>query len=80
MRGISVTRTGSMRSVSLFAAAITIAFGLAGCGTVDNALFGSGQDTEAATAPAPQPGGMPGTLPGSDGGMGAAPASYQQRR
>jgi hypothetical protein len=62
-----------MRSASLFAAAITIALGLAGCGTVDNALFGS-DDGSQATAPAVQPGTMPGTLPGSGGTMAATPA------
>ncbi len=68
MRGLSATRTGSKRSLALFAAVITISLGLAGCGTVDDALFGA-ETTEA--APPPQPQGLPGTLSDSDG---SAPA------
>ena len=64
MRGLTVSRTGSMRSLALFAAALTIGFGLTGCGTVDNALFGS-DDTMQAPPPAPET--LPGTLPSSAG-------------
>lgn len=63
MRGHTVVRTGSRRSLVIFAAALTIGFGLAGCASVDNALFGS---EDAGEAPSPDSmGGLPGTLPSS---------------
>ena len=69
MRGITVARTGSRRSLVIFAAALTIGFGLAGCASIDNALFGS---DEASEAPPPESmGGLPGTLP-SSGSSGPA--------
>lgn len=81
MRGISVTRTGSIRSLALLAAALTIGFGLAGCASVDDALFGGdmlggdfllgGDDTGTQPQAQPQPSGLPGTLP-STGQGGAA--------
>ena len=76
MWGISVTRAGSRRSLAMMAAALTIGFGLAGCGTVDDALFGAdsalfGSDQGSAQSqPSDQsqtatPGTLPGTLPGA---------------
>ncbi len=81
MWGISVTRAGSRRSLAMMAAALTIGFGLAGCGTIDDALFGAdsalfgssdqgaAQNQSAATAPGTLPGTTPGTM------SGAAPAA-----
>lgn len=62
MRGHTVARSGSKPSLVIFAAALAIGFGLAGCASVDNALFGSGETSE---APASQSGALPGTLPSS---------------
>ena len=72
MTGLSVTRAGSARSLVLAAAAMAFSLGLAGCGTVDNMLFG-GEETGAPQAQTEsQPGTMPGTFPGS---APAAPVS-----
>ena len=65
MRAYSLTRTGSTRSLALFAAALTVGFGLAGCASVDDMLFGSAPPMES-EAPSPSSG-TPGTLPSSGG-------------
>lgn len=64
MRGHTVARTGSRRSLAIFAAALAIGFGLAGCASVDDALFGQLEPSEA-PPPAQTTGGLPGTLPSS---------------
>lgn len=73
MRGISAMRMGSMRSLAFLAAALAIGAGLGGCSTIDNALFGPGEEETAADEAQAQPSGLPGTLPESGGGGAFAP-------
>jgi hypothetical protein len=69
MRGISVMRMGGSRSLAALAAAITLSFGLAGCGTVDDALFGSPEPAADEAAPSPSgPSALPGTMGGTNEG------------
>ena len=81
MTGISAATT--RRSYALTGLALTIGLGLAGCGSIDDALFGPSSEAPAQSeAPAPaassdQPSmssSMPGTLPMSSSSMGAASA------
>jgi len=60
---------GSRRSLALILTAA--AFALAGCGDIDDAMFGGDNSTEQA---APAPSGTPGTLPGASSSSESAPA------
>ena len=79
MTGISAA--SSRRSYALTGLALTIGLGLAGCGSIDDALFGPPSEGSAQTE-APAPGAdqaapsssMPGTLPMSSSTMGAPSA------
>jgi hypothetical protein len=52
------------RSLALFGAAVVVALGLSGCGSIDEALFGGPDQSESAeNTPAPAPSSMQGTLP-----------------
>jgi hypothetical protein len=78
MTGISAA--SSRRAYAVTGLALTIGLGLAGCGSIDDALFGPNSEAPAQTeAPSPssdQPApssSMPGTLPMSASSAGAAP-------
>jgi hypothetical protein len=81
MTGISAAT--SRRSYAFTGLALAIGLGLAGCGSIDNALFGSNTESEP-TAPAPAnssdqtSSNMPGTLPSTGSTSGGAPAGSAQ--
>jgi hypothetical protein len=76
MTGISAASTASRRSYALTGLALTIGLGLAGCGSIDDTLFGPNSEAPAqSVAPSSdQPttsSSMPGTLPSSGASAGA---------
>ena len=81
MTGISAAT--SRRSYAFTGLALAIGLGLAGCGSIDNALFGSNTESEP-TAPAPAnssdqtSSNMPGTLPSTGSTSGGALAGSAQ--
>jgi hypothetical protein len=78
MTGISAATRASRRSYALTGLALSIGLGLAGCGSIDDALFGPPSNeapaqTEASTAPSDQgtaSSNIPGTLPMSSASAG----------
>ena len=73
--------SGSRRSVALLAAALVVGFGLSGCGSIDNMLFGGSSDEGSSVSSDNGEGGLP---PAPDqqiegeGGQGAMPSQAYQ--
>lgn len=75
MRGISTAASAFQRSRALLGVSLVVALGLAGCGSIDDALFGSETSDQTEAAPAPEQS-TAGTMPGAPA-EGTMPASQE---
>lgn len=79
MRRIQSASSATRRSQALLAVSFVAALGLAGCGSIDDALFGSDTSDQTAAQPAAEGAGQPaesaGTMPGAETSAGTLPGA-----